>query len=174
MSLLLSLLLIFATNRGPNLMCSEIPVVLPQYVTIEQGIDPAPWIAAMAEWNQRRTNTFVLSENGNVRIRREGPQTWVNYCGSPRNPVIYVAGEVDYRYWAAHELAHTLGWADHLRVGDSRQGYANPGSCPEDNYWGIVSYCSPRSEWWSPGDIAALWAIPHRDTMNYKIFIGGL
>lgn len=83
-------------------------------------------------------------------------ETWVaNPCGRIRSE-IFVGNDVNQDYWAAHEIMHTLGMADHIssRVDPSR--YHNPGTCPSD-YEGVMSYCTPRSLWWGPDDDYMFW-----------------
>lgn len=171
-AVLLYVLALVSMAGPPNELCPGRLVVLPRTVAFAPGVDPAPWRAAMAEWDALRPRTFVeVGVAPDVLIvDSRGRGTWVDWrCDDPVAVVHADAGD-DLGHWAAHELAHALGWADHLsaREWPLRERWGNPGYCPGE-YAGIMSYCTPRAEWWGADDIAALYALPHRDELPHRL-----
>ena len=114
----------------------------------------AVW-SAIEEWNSFRPGTFAPTSGPATVVVKTGARTWVDMPCGKTTSTFYVAGDVNTAYWAAHELGHTLGFADHIPMTSSAAGYINPGRCGPgsgSSYAGIMSYCTPRSGWWSAMD----------------------
>lgn len=107
---------------------------------------------AAAEWNAiYPCFKKVLTPEADVTFVTD-VRTWVEMPSStnPRS-VVHVGLDVDLRYWMAHELGHTLGFADHLPDGYPTDGYINPGTSVE-NYEGVMSYGVGRQQWFGLHD----------------------
>jgi len=145
------------TAFGDHMACSRPVLPMPRTVVIRPGAaNPQAWRNAMAEVNYQ--------SNGHVRFVEVGQDyeadvyilpsatTWVAMpCGRIESEV-YAGTDVDLNYWASHELMHTLGLADHITHSQDPSRYINPKFCPDSPYQGVMSYCTPRSQWWGAND----------------------
>lgn len=146
-----------AFAASPYQAC-DYAVSFPVRIHIGAGVDPAPWRAAIAEWDRHYPGSFEESPEGVPVVLSES--TWVEMpCG--REAVIHSGHDVRLDYWAAHELAHVLGIRDFIQAGVNPAGYINPGTCP-GSYSGIASYCTPREAWFGPGDDAMMRSLGYR------------
>ncbi|OAI41142.1 hypothetical protein AYO38_04470 [bacterium SCGC AG-212-C10] len=144
-------------DETPYMACAVANAHFPVRVAIATTVDPRPWRAAFAEWNSHYPGTFleVSADEPSDATIQPSARTWVQMpCGSTK-PTVYAGTDTNLDYWAAHELGHVLGLRDWIQSSVSTKGYMNPGSCPS-SYRGIMSYCSPRTEWWGDGDDAMM------------------
>ena len=136
-------------------LACEAGATLPRTVSVGAGVDPALVHSAMKEWNDAFGAVFVAAANSgrgaDVEVVADS-STWVELPCSSTHSIVHVGGRTDLVYWLTHELGHSLGLADHIRVIDDASRYINPGRCPEDAYDGVMSYCTPRARWFGADD----------------------
>ncbi len=148
-------------------------LTLPLTVQIESGVDAEMVRAAMAYWNEWYGAVFVETVGPATVTIRPSTQTWVDMPCGKATSIVYAGTDVDLSYWMAHELGHTLGFADHIQAEQDSTGYINPGTCPDYGYGGIMSYCSDSSKWFGLDDYQTMNEIFPRG-LNYKQFVIGL
>ncbi len=132
-------------------------VTLPRTVSIGAGVDVALARSAMDEWNTAFGAVFVevapsVIERPDVEIVMDS-STWVELPCRTNHSTVHLGGQTNLAYWLTHELGHTLGLADHIRLVDDGSRYINPGHCPQDGYDGVMSYCTPRERWFGADDL---------------------
>lgn len=146
------------------LACSVNAPSFPVTVAINpSAANPTAWKKAIAEWNTYFPGTFREVAYGQPSVVKVEPstRTWVSMPCNGKASVVYAAGDVNLDYWAAHELGHALGFRDWITSTTSTTGYINPGRCP-GGYDGIMSYCTPRTRWWSVNDTSMMRAVFNR------------
>lgn len=144
-----------AFAASPYQACEQTPSTTGLHIVyIYPSTDAAPWKAAIAEWDAHYPGTFAEGsfDDATVLIAWTPGRTWVDMPCHGHRGIVYVGRDADLSYWAAHELGHA-GFAlrDWIRVGQPKDGYINPGTCPA-GYDGIMSYCTPRERWWGADD----------------------
>lgn len=156
--------------------CAHPVLPMPRTVVIRPDIPGGvqPWRNAIAEWNAfdpARVRFVEMPQNYEADVYIVGswhaPNPAHRYmtrvampCNSVESVVYVGTDDIDLDYWATHELGHTLAFADHIRAVNNVPGwFVNPKICDNgtDTYVGIMSYCTPRSQWWGWADRLMLW-----------------
>lgn len=144
----------FAASRYQACDQTMSTVVTPHIVYIYPSVDTLAWNSAISEWNAHYPDSFIDGnfDDASVLIAWTPGRTWVDMPCNGHRATIYVGNDVSIAYWAVHELGHA-GFAlrDWIRVGQPRDGYINPGTCPGE-YAGLMSYCTSREGWWGADD----------------------
>lgn len=159
--------------------CTGPDLVLPLTVSIGPGVDARVVRAALAEWNALRPGAFVEVSGAATVSVVSSTRTWVDMPCGKTTSTVYAGSDVNLSYWMAHELGHSLRLADHVPVGSNPAGYRNPRFCPDSGYVGIMSYCTPRAQWWGEDDRRMMReafpvTLPPEFEPRYRSFAGGL
>lgn len=156
----------------PTARPAKLPVTIYAPRTPDQPIDLWYETAIACEpWNALAP-VFNLTDKRDAQVWGVvmfGDETWVrwkrpNYSSVP---IVYVqrklmigsreATQAEYlnyvRYWLPHELGHLIGLADHINPNTPTSGYQNPTIADAaDHYNGVMSYRTPRWEWFGDDD----------------------
>ena len=153
------------TSKADHMACSRPALSWPRTVIIRPDApNQQAWRNALAEWNAQgsRVRFVEVAQNSEADVyivssyQWSDGRTWVRMPCGRTDSVVYAGTDVDLGYWAAHEMGHTLGLADHITHAQNPAGWINPKYCPA-GYDGIMSYCTPRYRWWGANDRTMLW-----------------
>jgi len=157
---------LIVSTKADHKACSHPVLSVPRTVTIRSDVpNPQAWRNAIATWNAQGSGMRFVEVDSAASMadvyiissaRYSNGSTWVRMPCGRTDSVVYAGTDVDLDYWAAHELGHTVGLADHITHGTDPSRYINPKYCPE-GYSGVMSYCTPRWQWWGPDDRYMLW-----------------